>query len=87
MESGSARWIGWALPWGAWVRWYTTDSVRNVALIRPSVRTGAPSPQGKALVTQYNFAGWYHLKSLPLGGRWLRSRRMRATYRKQSVVY
>ena len=33
------------------------DSVRNVALICPSVRTGAPSPQGKALVTQYNFAG------------------------------
>ena len=56
MESGSARWIGWVLPWGAWVRWYTTDSVRDVALIRPSVRTGAPSPQGKALVTQYNFA-------------------------------
>ena len=69
MESGSARWIGWGLPWGAWVRWYTTDSLRNVALIRPSVRTGAPSPQGKALVTQYNFAGWYHLKKPSPGGK------------------
>ena len=54
MESGSARWIGWALPWGAWVRWYTTDSLRNVALIRPSVRTGAPSPQGKVAAKQTN---------------------------------
>ena len=43
--------------------------IRTIPLIRPSVRTGAPSPQGKALVTQYNFAGWYHLKKPSLGGK------------------
>ena len=26
-------------------------------------------PQGKALVTQYNFAGWYHLKKPSPGGK------------------
>ena len=46
-----------------------TPSICDVALIRPSVRTGAPSPQGKALVTQYNFAGWYHLKKPSPGGK------------------
>ena len=39
-----------------------TPSICDVALIRPSVRTGAPSPQGKALLTRYNFARWYHMK-------------------------
>ena len=31
-----------------------TPSICDVALIRPSVRTGAPSPSGKALITLYN---------------------------------
>ena len=44
------------------MRWYTAGCLREVALIRPSVGTGAPSPSGKALLTRYNFAGWYHLK-------------------------
>lgn len=33
---------------GAWLRWCTTDSVRQVALIRPGC-AGPPSPLGKAL--------------------------------------
>lgn len=32
----------------AWLRWCTTDSVRQVALIRPGC-AGPPSPLGKAL--------------------------------------
>ena len=59
-----------SLSWkGRAVRWYTAGCLREVALIRPSVRTGAPSPQGKALVTQYNFARWYHLKKPSPGGK------------------
>ena len=54
---------------------------------------GPPSPSGKALATPYKLKGLYlsmihgTTQSLPLGGRWPRSGRMRATYRKQSVVY
>ena len=36
----------------AWLRWCTTDSVRQVALIRPGLTPGPPSPSGKALPTQ-----------------------------------
>ena len=36
-------------------------SLCNVALIRPGF-AGPPSPQGKALSTQYNFVEWYHPK-------------------------
>ena len=49
---------------------------------------GPPSPQGKALGSTVHRRKVQHLKfirrwkSLPLGGRWLRSRRMRATYRR-----
>ena len=58
-----------SLSWkGRAVRWYTAECLREVALIRPSVRTGAPSPSGKALLTRYNFAGWYHLKKPSPGG-------------------
>ena len=46
-----------------------TPFICDVALIRPSVRTGAPSPSGKALLTRYNFAGWYHLKKPSPGGK------------------
>ena len=55
--------------------------------------SGPPSPSGKALFTQYKLEMLYFLtiygtaQSLPLGGRWPRSGRMRATFRKQSVVY
>ena len=54
---------------------------------------GPPSPSGKALSTRYKLEMLYFLmiygtaQSLPLGGRWPRSGRMRATFRKQSVVY
>ena len=59
-----------SLSWkGRVVRWYTAGCFREVALIRPSVRTGAPSPSGKALLTRYNFAGWYHLKKPSPGGK------------------
>ena len=75
------RQIGFVVPRGAWVAWYTADSLRNVALIRPGLTPGPPSPSGKALAS-----GTTH-QSLPLGGRWTRSGRMRATSRKQSVVY
>ena len=43
------------------LRWYTTECLRGVALIRPGF-AGPPSPQGKALSTQYNFVEWYHPK-------------------------
>ena len=32
-----------------------TPSICDVALIRPSVRTGAPSPSGKALIARQVF--------------------------------
>ena len=54
---------------------------------------GPPSPQGKALDGTVYHRKVQHIKfmlhqhSLPLGGRWPRSGRMRATSRKQSVVY
>ena len=54
---------------------------------------GPPSPQGKALDGTVYHRKVQHIKfmphqrSLPLGGRWPRSGRMRATFRKQSVVY
>ena len=54
---------------------------------------GPPSPQGKALDSTIYHRKVQHIKfmphqrSLPMGGRWPRSGRMRATFRKQSVVY
>ena len=42
----------------AWLRWCTTDSVRQVALIRPGC-AGPPSPLGKALFTWYKFVVLY----------------------------
>lgn len=75
------------------LRWYTTAQVRQVTLIRPGLAPGPPSPSGKALggtgyrrkVQHFKFVR--RCESLPRGGRWLRSRRMRATPRKHSVVY
>ena len=69
-----------------------TDSARQVALIRPGSRRPT-FPQGKALDGTVYHRKVQHIKfmphqqSLPLGGRWPRSGRMRATFRKQSVVY
>ena len=80
------------VPLGTVLRWYTTECLRDVALIRPGF-AGPPSPSGKALPTPYKLVILYlsmihgTTQSLPLGGRWTRSGRMRATYRKQSVVY
>ena len=48
------------VPLGTVLRWYTTECLRDVALIRPGF-AGPPSPSGKALLTRYNFAVWYHL--------------------------
>ena len=48
------------IPLGTVLRWYTTECLRDVALIRPGF-AGPPSPSGKALLTRYNFAVWYHL--------------------------
>ena len=48
------------VPLGTVLRWYTTECLRDVALIRPGF-AGPPSPSGKALLTQYNFVVWYHL--------------------------
>ena len=93
MEFGKAKWIGLVVPRGVWLRWYMTDSLRNVALIRPGLTPGPPSPSGKALATPHKLVVLYlsmihgTTQSLPLGGMWTRSGRMRATYRKQSAVY
>ena len=66
------------------------------AEVTPSVcllRSQPPSPQGKALGGTVYHKKVQHFKfvrcceSLPRGGRWPRSGRMRATFRKQSVVY
>ena len=46
------RMIGWVVLGRTWFCWYTTDSVRKVALIRPWLTPGPPSPSGKALPTQ-----------------------------------
>ena len=56
---------------------------------RANARPTFPLGEGSAYAVQT----WYyvpfidHPKSLPRGGRWPRSGRMRATYRKHSVVY
>ena len=49
------------VPLGTVLRWYTTECLRDVALIRPGF-AGPPSPSGKALSTRYNFAEQYHPK-------------------------
>ncbi len=68
-----SRKIGLRVLYRAVLRWYTTNSLSSVALIRPSVRTGAPSPQGKALTStvyhkKYNFINLYHVnRAFPWG--------------------
>ena len=92
MESGGARELDW------WVRVgpFCLSTLRLSYGTWPSfvpARAGPPSPQGKALGGTMYHRKVQHFKferrseSLPRGGRWTRSGRMRAACRKQSVVY
>ena len=78
---GSPELGGPFVSYGVWLR--QMDLIRGparygVALVHygllsvgspHSSASQPPSPQGKALVTQYNFAGWYHLKKPSPGGK------------------
>ena len=59
---------------GVWLRqmdWMgaSVGCVGTLVHNRFRAERGPHPPQGKALVTQYNFAGWYHLKKPSPGGK------------------
>ena len=58
MEFGCAKGFDWWYRGDRVSPYYTTDSSRNVALIRPGF-AGPPSPSEKALPTRYKLAVLY----------------------------
>ena len=84
MEFCFAIWIELVVPLGRWSRWYTADCSLQRSPHPTRASPGPPSPSGKALGGPVKESGTKFVQrceSLPLGGRWTRSGRMRATPR------